>query len=233
MFEITEYTEAKLAVQNRTEKHGEEDRPAVTLGFEITTANTLLDQIDPGLRECLYKAKADGLQADLPNVEPSTPVLRSYVIDTVKLTTSHEGWRLLVDDGIDETTPMQLLRGKVDKVSVEPKQGGSVVLRFKFGTSDVDAERLGKLGMHNGQSVWIQLLKPEPKTEAIDGTVEAFQKDHPDAGELFSQAHGDELGGEGLAEGDEQQQPAGDAAPAAEQQQATGRRARKPTAEVE
>lgn len=195
MFEITEYTEAKLAVQNRTEKHGEEDRPAVTLGFEITTANTLLDQIDAGLRECLYKAKSDGLQADLPDVEPSTPVLRSNVIDTVKLATSHEGWRLLVDDGIDDTTPMTLLRGKVDKVSVEPKQGGSVVLRFKFGTSDVDAERLGKLGMHNGQSVWIQLLKPEPKAEAIDGSQEAFDADHPDAqksaGDLFAEAHGE------------------------------------------
>lgn len=90
MFEITEYTEAKLSVQNRTEKHGDEDVPAVTLGFEITAANTLLDQIDPALRHCLYKAVDDGNQADLPDVEPSTPVLRSNCIDLVKLTTVHE-----------------------------------------------------------------------------------------------------------------------------------------------
>jgi len=190
MFEITQFTEAKLSVQNRTERHGDEDRPAVTLGFEITAANTLLDKIDAGLRECLYKKVAD--QEDLPGAEASTPVLRSHVIDIVKLATVHEGWRLLVDDGIDDTEPMTLLRGKVDKVSVEPKQGGSVVLRFKFGTSDVDAERLGKLGMHNGQPVWIQLLKPEPKAEAIDGSQEAFDADHPDAGktaaDLFAEA---------------------------------------------
>jgi hypothetical protein len=190
MFEITEFTEAKLAVQTRTEKHGDEDKAAVTLGFEITAANTLLDQIDPALRHCLYKAVDDGQQGDLPDVEPSTPVLRSNCIDLVKLTTVHEGWRLLVDDGIDETTPMEFARGKVDKVTVDAKQGGSIVLKFKFGTSDVDADRLGKLGMHNGQAVWIQLLKPLPKEEAIDGSVEAFEADHPDAGQLFADAHG-------------------------------------------
>jgi hypothetical protein len=189
MLEIEEFTEAKIAVQNRTEKHGDEEVPAVTLGFEITAANTLLDLIDPALRHCLYKAVDNGQQPDLPDVEPSTPVLRSNAIDLVKLTTVHEGWRLLVDDGIDETTPMEFSRGKVDKVTVDAKQGGSVVLKFKFGTSDVDAERLGKLGMHNGQAVWIQLLKPLPKEEAIDGTQEAFDADHPDAGDLFSAAH--------------------------------------------
>lgn len=189
MFEITEYTEAKLSVQNRTEKHGDEDVPAVTLGFEITAANTLLDQIDPALRHCLYKAK-DSDQQDIPDVEPSTPVLRSNCIDLVKLTTVHEGWRLLIDDGIDETDPMEFARGKVDKVTVDAKQGGSIVLRLKYGTSDVDADRLGKLGMHNGQAVWIQLLKPLPKEEAIDGSVEAFEADHPDAGQLFAEAHG-------------------------------------------
>jgi hypothetical protein len=173
MLEITEFTEAKLSVQNRTEKHGDEDVPAVTLGLEITAANTLLDLIDPALRHCLYKAVDDGQQADLPDVEPSTPVLRTNCVDIVKLTTVHEGWRLLVDDGIDETTPMEFARGKVDKVTVDAKQGGSIVLKMKFGTSDVDADRLGKLGMHNGQSVWIQLLKPLPKEEAIDGGVRA------------------------------------------------------------
>lgn len=192
MLEITEYTKAKLSVQNRTEKHGDDDVPAVTLGFEITAANTLLDEIDPALRHCLYKAKDEGQQADLPDVEPSTPVLRSNCIDLVKLTTVHEGWRLLLDDGIDETTPMEFARGKVDKVTVDAKQGGSIVLRLKYGTSDVDADRLGKLGMHNGQAVWIQLLKPLPQEPAIDGTQAAFDADHPEAGDLFAAAHGGE-----------------------------------------
>lgn len=207
MFEITEFAEAKITVQNRTEKHGDEDVPAVTLGFEMVAANTMLDLLCPGLRHALYKA-VEG-QEQLPGVEPATPVLRSNVIDIVKLTTAHEGWRLLIDDGIDETTPMEFKAGKIDKFTVEPKQGGSVVERFKYGTSDVDADRLGKLGMHNGQSVWIKVLKPEKVEPAIDGSVEAFEKDHPGQGSLLNDTAG--TGDDGLGGFDDDMARGGDA----------------------
>lgn len=188
MFQILEYTEARLGVQTRTEKHGDEDQPAVTLILTLTTANTLLDSIDAGLRHALYKA-VEG-QEELPGVEPTTPVLRANSIDRVLLTTAHEGWTLLVDDGIDETEPRTFGGCKVDKISVEPQQGGSVIMRVRVGTSNVDADSLGWLGMHNGQPVWVQIRKPEPKPEPIDGSVEAFRADHPDATDLFTESAG-------------------------------------------
>jgi hypothetical protein len=183
MLQITEFTEARLAtLTNRVEKHGDDEKPAVTLGIELTMANTILDTIDPTLRSTLFKAKSDG-EPELPGMEAHTPVLRCNSIDRVTLPTKHEGWTLQVDDGIDDTDPMTFGGCKVDKVSVEPKQGGSIVLRMRVGTSDVDAERLGQLGMHNGQSIWVQLRKPEKAADepAIDGTTEAFERDHPGA----------------------------------------------------
>ncbi len=184
MFEVTEFTEARLAsVTNRTEKHGDEDVPAVSLSVEIEAANTLLDVIDPSIRQALYKA-VEG-QDQLPGVEPATPVLRCNSFDVVALTTAHEGWRLYVDDSIDEGDPMEFTGVKVDKLRVDAKQGGSIVLKFRLGTSDVDADRMGKLGMCNGQSIWIKVLKPEKAADVIDGSVEAFQADHPDATDLF------------------------------------------------
>lgn len=181
MLEITEFTEAHVAsVTNRTEKHGDDEVPAVTLAVEITAANTMLDLIDPGIRQALYKAVED--QEQLPGVEPATPVLRCNSFDVLPLTTAYEGWSQHVDDGIDETVPMEFASVKVDKLRVDAKQGGSVVLKLRLGTSDVDADRLGKLGMHNGQSIWLKLLKPEAPAPAIDGSVEAFERDHPEAG---------------------------------------------------
>lgn len=176
MFQIESYVEAHLAsVTNRVEKHGDDDKPAVSLGLEITTGNDILDRIDPTLRPSLFKRKDD--QPDLPDVEQILPVLRSHSMDRVMLTTAHDGWTLNVDDGIDHTKPMVFGKVKVDKMSVEPKQGGSIVLRFRCGTSDIDARRLGKLGMHNGQSVWITLIAPKlAEGEVIDGT-----KGHPGA----------------------------------------------------
>ncbi len=195
MFQITEFTEAHLAsVTNRVEKHGEDDKPAVSLGIAIEAANTLLDCIDPKLRHALYMA-VEG-QDELPGVEPATPVLRCNSFETHKLTTAHEGWTLQVDDGIDDTTPMTFGGCKVDKFVVEAKQGGSIVLRLRVGTSDVDADKLGKLAMHNGQSIWITLKAPEKKPEAIDGTQAAFEADHPHAGALFAEEHGGDGSGD-------------------------------------
>lgn len=192
MFQLSTFTEALVtSVTNRVEKHGDDEKKAVTLGLEITASNTLLDLIDPSLRHSLYRAKDDA-EPELPEMERTTPVLRSNSFETHKLTTAYEGWTLAVDDGIDETQPMVFGGTKVDKFQVEAKQGGSIVLRFRAGTSDVDAEKLGKLAMHNGEAIWITLKAPEKKaggTEAtgadIDGT-----KGHPgvSAEDLFAGA---------------------------------------------
>jgi len=198
MFQLHDFTEAHVAsVTNRTEAHGDDRVPALSIGLEIEAANTLLDQIDPNIRHALYKA-VDG-QEQLPGVEPSTPVLRCHSIDHAVLTTVHEGWTLTIDDSIDDSAPMKFGGVKVDKFKVDAKQGGSIVLKLRCGTSDIDAERAGALAMHNGQSIWITLTAPEAPVDAIDGTTEAFKRDHPDggsqadlldAGDAFADAHG-------------------------------------------
>jgi hypothetical protein len=185
MFQLTEATEAALAsITTRTEKHGDEDVPAVSLSLSIDCANTMLDLIDPKIRHALYTAIED--QEQLPGIEPATPVLRCNSFDTIALTTAHEGWTLEVDDSIDEAAPMVFGGCKVDKFRVDAKQGGSVTLRIRVGTSDLDAERLGALGMHNGRLIWVRLLAPKIKAPAIDGSVGAFERDHPEAGDLFA-----------------------------------------------
>lgn len=208
MFQILEFTEAHVAsVTNRVEKRGDDEKPAVSIGLELTVANTLLDIIDPALRQALWKPKPDE-EPELPGVEVSTPILRCNSIERVVLPTKHEGWTLAVDDGIDDTKPMLFGGTKVDKFSVEPMQGGSAVLRLRCGSSDIDAEKIGKLAMHNGQSIWITLTPPEKPAEAIDGTVGhpgAAASSEPDATDLF--AGGTESG----SDSDESGADAGDA----------------------
>lgn len=188
MFQIPEFTAARVAsITNRVEKHGDDEKPAVSLSLEIDAANTILDQIDPKIREALFKPKPDETP-ELPDIEQVTPVLRCNSIERVTLPTKYEGWTLRVDGSIDEGDPMSFGGVKVDKLSVEPKQGGSIVLRLRVGTSDVDAERLGWLGMHNGEDIWITLTPPKKQPEAIDGTGEEFRREHPEttAEDLFT-----------------------------------------------
>lgn len=207
MFQLTSFIQATItSVTPRTEAHGDDRVPAVTIGLKIEAANTMLDEIDPQIRHALYKA-VDG-QVELDGVEPTTPVLRCNSFDSIALTTAHEGWTLLVDDSIDEEDPMEFGGCKIDKFRVDAKQGGSILLSFRCGTSDVDAERLGALGMHNGRDIWIKLLAPKKQPPVIDGTAEAFKKDHPDATDLFTgtedpKPEGDAAGQDPKPEGDD------------------------------
>lgn len=208
MFQILEFTEALLAtVTNRVEKHGDDDKPAVSLGIEITSGNQILDLIDPKLRPTLYTRPDD--QPDLDGIEKVLQVLRCNSIDRVLLPTRHEGWSLAVEDGIDDTKPMNFGSCKLDKFSVEPKQGGTIVLRFRVGTSDVDADKLGKLAMHNAQGIWIMLTAPKPGDEK---KAEPAPKGDPDATDLFAGGDGDpddEGDGDADEEGDGEPSPSG------------------------
>lgn len=189
VFQITEPTEAKLtSVTPRTELHGDDEVPAVSISVEIECANTLLDLIDPSIRHALYKPKPEETP-ELPGVEVSTPVLRCNSIDRVKLTTAHEGWTLQLHHSIDDATPPWAFGGtKVDNMTVEAKQGGTVVLRLRCGTSDVDEARMGWLCVHKGQEITLALLAPKPGEErpAGDGAGDGER----DATDLFAAGAG-------------------------------------------
>jgi hypothetical protein len=193
MFQLLTSTEVKLASFNvRTEKHGEDDVLAFSAGLKYVGPNTFLDALAPGLRESLYAA-VEG-QEQLPGVEPSTPLLRCKKIETIALDLCFEGWTLEVEHGIDE--PMTIGGVKVDKFKVTPYEGGSCEVAWRIGSNDVDETELGQLAGKLTQMIMVRLLAPEPKAEAIDGTVGAFKADHPDATDIFSQGpDGDETEG--------------------------------------
>jgi hypothetical protein len=158
---------------------------AITLGLKISGANTLLDRLSPTLRHALYMAVPD--QEQLEGIEPSTPLLRSKLIEEVKIALNAlEGWTLAVDHGIDESEPVKMGGCKVDKFKVLPHEGGSIDLMFRVGSNDIDATEAGLLCSHLSQEISFTLTAPIKPAEPIDGTQEAFEKDHPDAGELFA-----------------------------------------------
>jgi hypothetical protein len=180
MFEITSPMTAKLATfAVRTEKHGDDDVLAFSMGLKIITANTFLDLLAPGLRESLFMP-VEG-QDQLPGVEPATPLLRCKVIDAVHLDRCFEGWTMTVLHGIDEETAIVIGGAKVDKWRVLPMEGGSVEVLCRVGSNDVDETELGKLGGKLSQEIEFTLAAPVAPEPAIDGTTEAFKRDHPES----------------------------------------------------
>lgn len=204
MFQIETMTAATLtSVTPRTETHGPDRVFAISLGLKLTCANTMLDKLSPQLRDALYEAPEG--QEDLPGVERSTPLRRCKIVQEVILGPSNlEGYTIAIDHGIDEDDLITLGGCKVDKVRCIPKEGGSIELMFRIGSNDIDATEAGLLCSHLSQEISFTLKAPEKPAEPIDGTKEAFEKDHPEAGELFAGTITGDGSGEALAPVDEQ-----------------------------
>ena len=186
-FEILTPIAAKLnTVTPRVEKHGEDNVSAVSIGLSITGPNTILDHLDGGkLRNALYMAVPD--QEQLPGVEPSTPLLRARGIEEVKCTGAVEGWTVEIEHGIDDASAIVLGAAKVDKFRVKPMEGGSVVLLFRVGTSDISEHEAGVLFGKLGQEVMLTLRAPvKADGPVIDGTT-----GHPGLADSQA-AHGDD-----------------------------------------
>lgn len=178
-FEFTEPTTALLtSVTPRTEKHGDEDVFAISVGLCIEGPNTLLDKLSPTLRQALYKP-ADESTDPLPGVEQATPLLRAPGIEVLKLKGQLQGWTFGLAHGIEEDPPIKLGDAKVDSFRVEPLQGGSIKLHFRVGSNDIDATEAGlicaKLRQEIDFTLTAPVVKDTPRTEAtgaeIDGTV--------------------------------------------------------------
>lgn len=175
MFEIKTGTLCKLhSVTIRREKHGEESKPAVTIHLSMRTANRTLDDLSRGLSAALYQAEKDGpAQGALDGVEaPPLTKLRSEAIEQVNVKGCFEGWTLGIEWGITTEPAMKFGGCKVDKFRVTAQEGGTAELRFRVGTSDVDAKTLGRLGVLIDSELTVTLIAPEVREEQtkLEGT---------------------------------------------------------------
>lgn len=200
---LSNLTTATIAsVTPRIEKHGDDDMPAVSVGFKATVPNSLLDDLSPGLMASLYKPAVRGEGPEQQQIEGTEisahPLLRHRGIERLQLATELVGWTVTIDYGLDESSAVALADAKVDKFRISPMEGGSVEIAWRVGTNKVDEHAMGRLAMLNGTSVDLAMRPPEPKQEAIDGSVAAFERDigadredEPDATDLFVDAHGE------------------------------------------
>ena len=184
MFELTTPTPVTIvSVTPRREMHGDEKTPALSVGIRYKGPNSILDDIDAGLLAMLYRSvESETGQLEIEEARVShLPKLRSVALGTIGIKGEFVGWRLQVKYGIDDTTAVVLTDCKLDKLRiVELCEGGTVELRFRIGTSKIDERAIGQLAMMMDQEVPVTLTGPKV-AEVIDGTVDAFKRDHPDA----------------------------------------------------
>lgn len=167
-FELAKTTQVLVTNANpRRELHGDERVRAIDIAFSLKGENTLLDLIEPGLREHHYfnRALKDG-QEPLPDVAIPLPNLRYPKLPTAFHYAKGEKWRgyrFVWDWGI-EGAHVDFTDVVLANLHYEVIEGGSVNI---MGTIQYNGEELqdndvyGELaGLASQGEIYIQLLAP-------------------------------------------------------------------------
>ena len=173
-FEIEDFAPVTItSVNPRSERHGPEElHPAVDIGICLVTGNNILSALDGKLLDALYTKNANtdqGGQQSLDGVEQmaTLPNLKFPMMGALKWKKDLIGYTVTVQHGVGSDIVMTGC--KVGKFTIDPKEGGSVELRFRVQSSDsLDERTLGKLGLLVQNEVNIMLLAPEAKQEQQD-----------------------------------------------------------------
>ncbi|MEY4429139.1 MAG: hypothetical protein RLZZ182_1828 [Pseudomonadota bacterium] len=171
----------------RKEHHGDDLVQAISLRLSWTTTNDSLAKLHPNLKAALYwKQPGEEAQERIGGVPEITPNLRVPTMATpVTVEASFSGYTLTIDHGIDESTALELYGCSLEKFKVDPKEGGSVTISWSVSSNkSVTPELVGALCGLEGDEVTLQMVAPVVQ-EAIDGTVAAFNNDHPGQGSLL------------------------------------------------
>lgn len=194
----------------RKEIHGEDHVQAISLRLAWDTTNDNLALLHPNLKPLLFwKTPAVEAQAELAGLPEITPNLRVPELAlAVKIDADYTGYTLHIERGIDESSCLELYVCTLSKFTVDAREGGSVTIAWSLASNkEITPELVGILCGLEGEEIIATLTPPAIATgDVIDGSVEAFERDHPemgegqDAGDLFAEAHGGSDEGEGLSQ---------------------------------
>lgn len=208
-FELPNVTKVTVTNANvRRELHGEEHVRAVDLAMKMSGENTLLDLIEPGLREHHFCNKAlTAGQETLPEVVIPLPNLRHP-----KLETKHRyggkdklrGYRFVLDYGIGGDSNLDFSDCVLTGIWYELNEGGSVDIGWTIqynGDELADDETYGRLaGLATVGECHVQIIAP-PVLTLVKG--KGYRSGHPDTPAGNADDGGLDLGGE---DGDDDEQ---------------------------
>ena len=147
----------------RAEKHGDESEAALDVKFELTTANSILKKLAPGLLDALYDFDK---QVDVE--DDFKRKLRFPLIGVLPWDLELPRTRLVVSDvdGYDIT----LADGKTNKFRITALDGGTVkiVFRCQFSAPDEDAVASLMRVLQQSVSIDLESVAPEEKPDNFE-----------------------------------------------------------------
>lgn len=147
-------------INTRNEKHGDDNVLGVDLRLQARMSNDVLSLFSPTLKSSFFH-KDEAVQGDLVTDAGYLPNLKNPNIGAIKWTGDWENQRLVVHNGVREEFDIILTDCKVNKLSFELQEGGTVFVAFRV-QAHPDEVTTAKLLSLLGTEVHMSLSWDEP-----------------------------------------------------------------------
>ncbi len=147
-------------INTRTEKHGEDSVLGVDLKLQARVSNDLLAQFSPTLKSSFYH-KDEAVQGDLVTDAGYLPNLKNPALGTVKWDGDWEHQLLRILSGVRAEDDIELDDAKVNKVSFDFQEGGTVFINFRV-QAHPDEKTTARILQLLGQEVHMSLSFEDP-----------------------------------------------------------------------
>ncbi len=147
----------------RIERHGDERQLAADLKLTCNVAGVVLDDIERGLHESLFRKPASaGEQDDL--IDPALlTAVKFPQMEPVRLSHKFEGYEIEIGDGDEE--PNVFADVVLKKISAEAIEGGSAELVFTL-SLEIDEEEAADLThLYVREDVVLSLTPPKAQAQ--------------------------------------------------------------------
>lgn len=177
MFDIDDARCHVRSTNFRVEKHGDENRSAVDLNLELMRPATDLAMFGPQLRDALFWRDPSAAETSLfDDIDPSLekPNLRCPMLKgPFAIDASYVGCTVTIAWGLGgPKSDIVLDPCKVNRIRIEPLEGGSVVITLRVQFAGIDDKTAGRLAMLIDQETVVSIEAPE--REAVDEDEEAI-----------------------------------------------------------
>jgi hypothetical protein len=160
LFKLTKQTVRMSNFNARSELNGETRKPAADISCSALMPNTILNVLHPGLLQMLYEAPKNPDLAEQADPDAVTALRLPLLGLPLKWALELDNRKLTIDYGLGGDSDIVLSECKVHKFTVEPQNGGTVLLGWQI-SAHPDAAQAGWLYDHQQQDIVISLEAPE------------------------------------------------------------------------
>ena len=175
MFQLEQHEASIGNVNQRIERHGDERELAADIKFTTTAGNALLDSIEKGLKEALFRKPGKGEQQALPIDGNNLVALNLPLLGEQKIATEYEAYEVEIASLLGHIEPLFFADAKVKKIAWLPIEGGSISMSLTVSIQideDDDAPLLA--AWRRGEA---KLSLVPPKAQAVGDTLDQQDAD--------------------------------------------------------